>query len=180
MPVDPADAPTTRAEFEPWFVDRFAGYWSSQGLSRIEGRIVGHLLISDAPGVTADELMEATGASRGSVSTYTRRLVEIGFVRSFRRPGDRTHYFVMDADVWGGFLDNEHAYLEKQRELSDVALSFTSPGGPAHVRLRNMHDYMVWLLGFYGTLREEWNRYKAARDATPGAAPGPTEAPAPD
>ncbi|MFF3063969.1 GbsR/MarR family transcriptional regulator [Oerskovia sp. NPDC057915] len=178
--MDPADAPSTRAEFEPWFVDRFAGYWSSQGLSRIEGRIVGHLLISDSPGVTADELMEATGASRGSVSTYTRRLLEIGFVRSFRRPGDRTHYFVMDADVWGGFLDNEHAYLERQRELSDVALSFTDPSGPAHVRLRNMHDYMVWLLGFYGTLRDEWARYKAVRDVEAGTTGTPTTARAAD
>lgn len=151
--------PQDRAELEPWFVERYAQYWSSQGLSVIEGRMVGHLLLSDSP-VSADELAVASGASRGSVSTYTRRLVEIGFVRRVRRPGDRSHYFVMDADVWGGFLENEHAYLVKQRELASTALALMPPSGPAHERIRNMHGYMEWLLGYYGTLRSEWTRHK--------------------
>ncbi|WPF83932.1 MarR family transcriptional regulator [Sanguibacter sp. 4.1] len=158
-PRDDDPAPRDRAELEPWFVDRYAQYWSSQGLSVIEGRMVGHLLLSDQP-VSADELAKASGASRGSVSTYTRRLVEIGFVRRVRRPGDRSHYFVMDADVWGGFLDNEHAYLVKQRELASTALELMPPSGPAHERIRNMHGYMEWLLGYYGTLRSEWARHK--------------------
>lgn len=154
---DPA-LPQDRAELEPWFVERYAQYWASQGLSAIEGRMVGHLLLSDRP-VSAEELARAAGASRGSVSTYTRRLVEIGFARRVRRPGDRSHYFVMDADVWGGFLDNEHAYLVKQRDLAGTALALM-PTGPAHERIRNMHGYMEWLLGYYGTLRSEWTRHK--------------------
>lgn len=168
-PADPPPAsPRDRAELEPWFVDRYAEYWSSQGLSVIEGRMVGHLLLSDQP-VTAEELAGASGASRGSVSTYTRRLVDIGFVRRVRRPGHRTHYFVMDADVWGGFLDNEHAYLEKQRVLASTALALMPPSGPAHERIQNMHGYMEWLLGYYGTLRSEWARHKAALAGTAAA-----------
>lgn len=170
------EAPRDRAELEPWFVDRYAEYWSSQGLSMIEGRMVGHLLLSDQP-VTAEELAGASGASRGSVSTYTRRLVEIGFVRRVRRPGDRTHYFVMDADVWGGFLDNEHAYLEKQRVLASTALALMPPSGPAHERIQNMHGYMEWLLGYYGTLRSEWARHKAALAAQSAADLGDEIAP---
>ena len=165
--ADPSshDRPQSREQLAPWFVDRYAEYWASQGLSRIEGRLVGYLLLSDKPGVSAEELAEATGASRGSVSTYTRRLIEIGFVRRVRFAGDRSHYFVMDADVWGGFLDNEHTYLQRQRELATVALSFLGPGGRARERVGNMRDYMEWLLGYYGTLREEWEAHKAARAA---------------
>ncbi len=151
--------------FRSWFIERFADYWHSQALSRVEGRIVGHLLLDDSPGVSAEAIAAAVGASRGSVSTYTRRLVDIGFVQRVRHPGDRTHYFVMKADVWGGFLENEHAYLEHQRVLAETALAQMRPGGRAHERVQNMHDYMVWMLGFYGTLREQWEGYKAARDA---------------
>lgn len=176
----PAPPPIEDAAFRDWFIERFAAYWHSQALSRVEGRIVGHLLLDDSPGVSAADLAAAVGASRGSVSTYTRRLVDIGFVHRVRLPGDRSHYFVMAADVWGGFLDNEHAYLEHQRVLADTALTHMRPGGRAYERVRNMHDYMVWLLGFYGTLRAQWEGYKSARPpfaerpAPPAAGPGAT------
>lgn len=159
---------SAEAPFPEWFVERFADYWQTSGASRIEGRIAGYLLVSDTTGVTADELAETLGASRGSVSTYTRRLVERGFVRRIRHPGDRAHYFVMAADVWGGFLANEHDYLEQQRRLAEDALIRTTPGTPSHERVRNMRDYMAWIID-NRSLSSEWERFKRERDAAPSA-----------
>lgn len=155
---------SAESPFPEWFVERFADYWQTSGASRIEGRIAGYLLVSDTTGVTADELAETLGASRGSVSTYTRRLVERGFVRRIRRAGDRAHYFVMAADVWGGFLTNEHDYLEQQRRLAEDALTQTTPGTPSHERVRNMRDYMAWIID-NRSLSSEWERFKRERDA---------------
>ncbi|NNN35626.1 helix-turn-helix domain-containing protein [Streptomyces sp. S3(2020)] len=135
------------------------------GSSRIEGRIAAYLMVSDAPeGVSAEELAEAAGASRGSVSTYTRSLIAAGFVRLVRRPDDRAHYYVMDEDVWGGFLDKEQGYLRSQRALAARALARTAPGGPAHQRIRNMHDYLAWLLDVQ-RMPAAWRAYKTERDA---------------
>ncbi|WP_329282147.1 GbsR/MarR family transcriptional regulator [Streptomyces sp. NBC_01451] len=151
--------------FPDWFVESFADYWQSMGSSRIEGRIAAHLMVSDATeGVSAEELAEAAGASRGSVSTYTRSLVARGFVRLVRRPDDRAHYYVMDEDVWAGFLDKEQTYLRSQSELAARALARTTPGGPAHERIRNMRDYLNWLLEVQ-QLPAAWRRHKAERDA---------------
>lgn len=150
-----------------WFVERFADYWQTGGASRIEGRIAGYLLVDESGGVSADELARVLGASRGSVSTYTRRLVARGFVQRVRRAGERAHYFVMADDVWGGFLDIEEGYLRSQRFLAEEALARVAPKSAAHVRVENMRDYMGWLLD-NRKLSAEWKRYKAERDNEKG------------
>ncbi|MGO4204527.1 GbsR/MarR family transcriptional regulator [Rhodococcus sp. TAF43] len=165
--------PAEGEDFSHWFVESFADYWQSAGASRIEGRIAGYLLIDESPGVTAEELATELGASRGSVSTYVRRLIDRGFVKVIRKPRDRTYYYAMDSDVWGGFLENEHAYLENQRRLATEALAHTDPKGPAHIRVLNMRDYMGWIID-NRMPRSEWNRFKAERDggARDGGASG--------
>lgn len=146
------------------FVERFADYWQSRGAQRIEGRIAGYLLINSTDGVSAAELSEALDVSRGAVSNYTRRLVDLGFVRRVRKLGDRAHYFVMDADVWGGFLESEHSYLENQRALASNAMMHVDPESPAYQRVLNMRDYMGWIID-NRLLRSEWTKFKNERDA---------------
>ncbi len=80
-------SPARGDDFSTWFIDQFSVYWQSGGGARIEGRIAGYLLISESPGVSAEELAQALGASRGSVSTYIRRLIDRGFVKLTRRLG---------------------------------------------------------------------------------------------
>lgn len=151
--------------FPEGFIESFAEYWQSMGSSRVEGRIAAYLMVSDsAAGVSAEELAEATGVSRGSVSSYTQHLIAMGFVRLVRRPDDRAHYYLMDEDVWAGFLDKEQGYLRSQHALAARALARTSPGGPAHERIRNMRDYLGWLLEVQ-QLPAAWRRFKAERDA---------------
>ncbi len=159
-------AADTNGDVRTWFVERFADYWQTGGASRIEGRIAGYLLVDESGGVSADELARVLGASRGSVSTYTRRLVARGFVQRVRRPGERTHFFVMADDVWGGFLEIEEEYLRGQRQLASEALQRVDPASPAYTRVTNMHDYMAWLLD-NRALSAEWRRHKQQRDAHP-------------
>lgn len=162
--ISPAEppAPESNTASSLSFIDEFADYWSSSGASRIEGLIAGYLLIDESNGVSPQELAETLGISRGSVSTYTRALVERGFVRRIRKPGDRAHYFIMDDDVWAGFLATEQAYLRNQHQLAETTLPQVTPGSRAWNRVRNMRDYMGWLLAI--ELGQEWERVKAARD----------------
>ncbi|UCR89692.1 GbsR/MarR family transcriptional regulator [Mycetocola spongiae] len=155
------------AVFRAWFVDSFAGFWQNGGGTRIGGLIAGYLLLSESDGVGAEELARELDVSRGSVSSHTRALEQQGFVRRVRRPGDRTHYYVMDADVWGGFLEQEQAYLRDQRALAEEALARARPAGLAYQRVRNMRDYMGWVLD-NRSLGSEWQRFKDERDAAEG------------
>ncbi|MBR8744009.1 GbsR/MarR family transcriptional regulator [Nocardiopsis sp. MG754419] len=165
----------TTGEFRDAFVARFAAYWQSQGRSKSEGRIVGYLLVADRDAVDAEEIAAGAGVSRGSVSQAVRALRELGFVTLVDAPDRRSKLVSMDEDVWGGFLRNERSYLRHQRDLAASALERLPDLGPSsRRRLRNMHDYMTWLDGHHDTLLEQWEDYKARRDAD-DESPRPTE-----
>ncbi|WP_191271603.1 GbsR/MarR family transcriptional regulator [Nocardiopsis terrae] len=160
--------------FRDDFVGRFSEYWNSQGRPRAEGRIVGFLLVADRDAVSAEEVAEGAGVSRGSVSQSVRRLRELGFVTLVEVPGQRSRLISMDEDVWGGFLRNERSYLRQQRDLAASALErLPGLGASSRTRLRNMYDYMTWLDGYHDVLLERWEEYKAARPGRgdPGSAP---------
>ncbi|OUZ12507.1 MarR family transcriptional regulator [Aeromicrobium sp. PE09-221] len=153
-----AEVPGARREF----IERFADHWAAVGASRLEGLIAGYLLLDESDGVGALELSDELGISRGSVSTYTRQLVERGFVRRVRKPGERAHFFVMDNDVWAGFLAAEQEYLHNQRRLAETTLPLVREGGRSWERVRNMRDYMTWLIE--ARLPSAWEQFKKERD----------------
>ncbi|MBO1901460.1 MarR family transcriptional regulator [Leucobacter weissii] len=151
------------ADWRSAFIERFADHWAAGGASRIEGRIAGYLLLDESRGVSAAELASELRVSRGAVSMYTRQLVGRGFVKRVRVPDVRTHFFVMDTDVWAGFLAAEQEYLRRQRRLAEETLPFVREGGRSWERVRNMRDYMGWLIDT--RLPSEWERVKRERDA---------------
>lgn len=153
---------TPGSEREHGFIDRFADHWSAGGGSRLEGLIAAYLLLDESDGVSASELSEQLHISSGSVSTYTRQLIDHGFVQRVRKTGERTHYFVMSTDVWAGFLAAEHEYLHKQYRLAEETLPLVREGGHAWERVRNMRDYMGWLID--ARLSAGWERFKRERD----------------
>ncbi|CAL9588926.1 HTH-type transcriptional regulator MmpR5 [Nocardiopsis dassonvillei] len=150
--------------FRDDFIRRFAEHWQAQGGPRSEGRVLGYLLVADDEAVSAEQIAEGAGVSRGSVSQAVRRLHRAGFVDLVETPGERTRRVTVDEDVWGGFLRSERAYLQRQRSLAADALE-RLPGLRPHARarLRNMYDYMTWLDGHHDTLLSRWEEYKAAR-----------------
>ncbi|WP_217136011.1 GbsR/MarR family transcriptional regulator [Leucobacter chinensis] len=152
-----------RQPHETAFIETFADHWSAGGASRIEGLIAGYLLVDNEGGVSAAELSEQLSISSGSVSTYTRQLIERGFVHRVRKPGIRAHFFMMSSDVWADFIQAEQTYLEKQRSLAESALPLFAPGSPAWGRIQNMRDYMGWLVALQ--LPRGWQEFKRARDA---------------
>ncbi len=158
--------------FRADFVGRFAAYWQSQGRPKAEGRIVGFLLVADRDAVSAEEVAEGAGVSRGSVSQSVRRLRGLGFVRLVEDPDSRSRLISMDEDVWGGFLRNERSYLRQQRDLAASALErLPDLGESSRNRLRNMYDYMTWLDGYHDVLLKHWEEYRANREERTGEKP---------
>ncbi len=145
------------------FAEQFAQHWIAGGGTRIGGLIAGYLLLDESDGVSAEELSAVLGISRGSVSIYTHALVDQGFARRVRRDGDRSHYFVMDIDVWAGFIAAEQRYLTSQWQLAEETLPLVPEGGRSWQRVRNMRDYMGWLIE--ARLPGGWETFKRERDA---------------
>ena len=160
MPVDLDEA--TRV-----FVEDFAYAWGQAGIPRMEGRILGLLLIVDAPMLSSARIAELLGASAGAVSMATRSLINVGFIRPHSVPGDRNRYFRVEDDVWGGFLASEREYFGKVSATIDYGLGLLedTDGGP-RTRLENARRYMTWLSGYHSRMLADWEAYRDGDETT--------------
>lgn len=99
-PDDVRDASSARLR-EPQ--DRFIALWgdmgSHWGIPRSMAEIHALLFIVGEP-LSADEIMDRLGVSRGNVSMTLRSLVEWGIVSRSHRREDRRDRFHTEQDVW--------------------------------------------------------------------------------
>ena len=86
-------------EGEKNFVGEVGLIFEKTGLPRMAGRIFGWLLISEPPYQSSAQLSEVLMASKGSISTMTRFLIQIGLLERFVIPGERHDYFRLRDDA---------------------------------------------------------------------------------
>jgi HTH-type transcriptional regulator, glycine betaine synthesis regulator len=104
-------------EIEQRFVELWGDMSSWWGVSRTMAEIHGLLYIS-GEGMTAEQIQERLGISRGNVSMNIRTLVEWGLVRRVHKRGDRRDYYESLTDVWEMFT--VLAQQRKRREIDPV------------------------------------------------------------
>jgi DNA-binding transcriptional regulator GbsR (MarR family) len=153
------------AEERARLVEEMGLIWEQLGSPRMEGRIVGYLMLSNEPYVSTGELAEALHASAGTLSTVTRRLVEIGFIKRVPVKGERSHFFRCEDDVWGAFLGTEGKHLRRRQDFAEHALEVLGAEDDVpRLRLKNMRDYHSWLAVHHGEILNEWESFKRKRD----------------
>jgi DNA-binding transcriptional regulator GbsR (MarR family) len=81
------------------FIEEVGIVFEQTGLPRMAGRIFGWLLISEPPYQSSNELSENLMASKGSISTMTRLLIQIGLLERFVIPGERHDHFRLRQDA---------------------------------------------------------------------------------
>jgi hypothetical protein len=164
----PADssAPLS-AEERGQLVEELGLLWERGGSPLIQGRILGHLIFTNADRVSTAELMSALQTSSGSVSTATRRLVEVGYIRRVAVPGERQHFFKVEDDLWGVWLASKRLCLSRAEQFAAYALGRLGSADTApRRRLENMRDYHRWLLvRGHKLLLNGWERFKRQRDS---------------
>lgn len=75
------------------FVENIGMFFETQHLPRMAGRILGWLLICTPPYQTAAEIGETLEMSKGSVSTMTRLLIQMGMIEKISRIGERHDFY---------------------------------------------------------------------------------------
>ena len=146
------------------FVEEVGVVFEQTGLPRMAGRVFGWLLISDPLYQSSAELAEALMASKGSISTTTRLLIQIGLVERFVRPGERYDHFRLREDalqrtIQHGledeiklFLNIAHKGLGLMKDESSVRRQW----------LEEMYDRYTFLEKEFPVLMERWQRERKA------------------
>lgn len=113
----PHPSRSTLAQVEQQFIELWGDMSSWWGVNRTMAEIHGLLYITGAA-LSAEQIQQRLGISRGNVSMNIRTLVEWGLVRRVRRRGDRKEYFESLADVWEMFT--VLAQQRKRREIDPI------------------------------------------------------------
>lgn len=123
------------------FAEEVGLMFEAVGLPRMAGRILGWLLICDPAQQSLSELANVLQASKGSISTMTRLLIQISLIERVSLPGDRRDYFQIKPHAWTQMAQQRLAQITAFRELADRGLALTADA-PPHLqsRLHEMHD----------------------------------------
>ena len=99
------------------FAEDFGIFFEKLGFPRMAGRIWGWLLTCNPPHQNAEQIAAGVEASRGSVSTMTRLLMQLGLIERVGLPGERSGFYGVRS---GGFAAILQARMRITTELRKV------------------------------------------------------------
>jgi len=142
------------------FAEEVGIVFEQTGMPRMAGRILGWLLISDPPHQSTEQLTKALLASKGSVSTMTRLLIQLGLIERISLPGVRRDYFRLRSDAWqhmiGRGLTEE---IKMVRQLAERGLRLLGDKTPVtRTWLEEMVDVYTFLEKEFPALLVRWER----------------------
>jgi len=150
------------------FAEEVGLYFDRFGITRMAGRILGWLLVCDPPHQTINDLAEALQASKGSISSMTRALIQMGLVERFSIPGHRRDYFRIRSGGWAAILEYMAVEYRRFRELAERGLRTLEDDGPeVRERLEDMRDVCAFFERETPRLVEQY-RQERLRKAAPG------------
>jgi DNA-binding transcriptional regulator GbsR (MarR family) len=153
------DRPAGSSASHQPFIEEVGLSFEVMGLPRMAGRIFGWLLLSDPPHQSPGELAEMLQASKGSISTMTRLLVQIGLIERISLPGQRRDYFRIKLNAWSEVSKQRLAQISTFRQLAEQGLQILETDDPAlRQRLEEMRDIHAFLEREFPLLTDRWEQ----------------------
>lgn len=151
---------------EKHFIEESGILFEMVGLPRMAGRIFGWLLISDPPYQSPGELAEVLQASKGSISTITRLLMQIGLIERMSLPGQRRDYFRIKPDAWSQLTRQRMAQITAFRQLAERGLQLmTGQEAERQQRLEEMRDMHAFCEQELPKMLERWEQRNTIQPA---------------
>ncbi|MFC9995611.1 GbsR/MarR family transcriptional regulator [Nocardia sp. NPDC127526] len=140
------------------FVEDFALVLERMGLVRMVGRTVGWLLVSDPAQQTFNQIAEALQASKGSISSSLKTLTTMHWVDKTTKPGDRRDYYSIRPGILPELTRRQSGMYDSLTEMTSRGLAlFDDPNGEDAARVRDMHDFFVWMGKQLPALLDRWD-----------------------
>ncbi len=155
---------TTQAEL--MYVEKVGRYFEQLTLPRMAGRIFGWLLISESPLVSMNDLVTVLQASKSSISSMTRLLIQIELVELVSLPGERRDYYRISPNAWVNSLRDRLAQAHMFRQLAEEGLGLLGESIPERrERLEEMRSLYAFLERELPQLMERWQLKRKAAEA---------------
>ena len=142
------------------FAEEVGIVFERMGLPRMAGRIFGWLLVSDPVQQSPEQIASALLASRGSVSTMTRFLIQLGLIERLGLPGVRHLVFRIRADaLQHPIRHNLEEEIKLFHDLAETGLkSLKNPSPATRQWLEDMRDIHSFLGQQFPLLLKRWEQ----------------------
>ncbi len=141
------------------FIEDVAICFEEMSLPRMAGRILGWLFISDTPHQSIDELAEALMASKSSISTTARLLVQFNLIERFSLPGIRHDYFRIRPAGWHHLAKQRGDQIKVMRQLCERALELLEGEAQGNREwLKEMRDMYAFFEREFPALVKRWEQ----------------------
>lgn len=139
------------------YIEDFGIFFEQLGVQRMAGRILAWLLICDPPEQTMGEITQALQASKSSISTTLRQLVQFRMVERVSIPGIRADYYRVSRNFWREAMEDSLRKFRTFQQLADEGLALLDGEAPQRrARLEEMRDLYSFLLREFPALAEQW------------------------
>lgn len=144
---------------EKHFIEDVGLLFEESGHPRMAGRILGCLLISDQLYLSSTELAELLQASKGSLSTTTRFLLQMGLIERVGLPGRRRDYFQIKSGAWTQLVRHAVYEISALRKMTERGLELME-GQDSELkhRLEEARDLFSYMEREYPLLIERWEK----------------------
>ena len=138
------------------FIERFGLMFEQEGFPRIAGRVTAFLLVSSGP-QSLDEIADALGVSKASVSTDARRLEAKGLIARTSRPGDRRDYYEFAPDGFRTTLQSRLDVTRRFGALLAEARQLPLASDDVRTRVNEWSDFNMAMTESLAALLERWS-----------------------
>ncbi len=149
---------------EMQFVEEVGRAFEETGMPRMAGRIFGCLLIAEPPHQSPDQLAKTLLASKGSISSMTRLLIQTGFIERYSMSGVRHDYFRVREDACrhmvGHGIEDE---IKMMHRLAHRGLELLGNQKRVFKLLQEMNDLYDFLEQELPALIERWEKTKKSQ-----------------
>lgn len=147
------------------FIEEIGLFFEQAGLPRMAGRILGKLLIANPSQQSLSDLAESLVASKGSVSTMTRLLIQAGLIERVSLPGERRDYFRLKPNAWFQMTKQRMGFVTALHDLAVKGIGLVDDdvpnGADRLIELKELSEF--WESELPG-LVDRWEDFRRKRN----------------
>jgi DNA-binding transcriptional regulator GbsR (MarR family) len=144
------------------YVEEVGLSFQSFGLPRMMGRVLGWLLVADPPSQTFGDIAAVLGASKGSVSSATRALIDASLIERVSIPGQRRDIYRIREGGWAEIIHQRMQGFARMRLLARRGLELLEGASPERTRnLEEMHSLYEFLEREMPAIIDRWQAERA-------------------
>lgn len=143
------------------FIEEMAITLETRGFPRMAGRVLAWLMVCKPEHQSMPDLVEALDASKSSISTATRMLIQFDLIKRVSIRGERKDYYVIRESLWNNPMREAQEKVKSFRMIAEQGLELLK--NEPNVRTETLKEmkevYDFWEKQF-PLLQEKWDSLK--------------------